>query len=208
MSVWLGLVVIIIRICSSTISNILVRRIWSFPKKSGVLPSLPFMSLVSEWTGFKEIKEAKGDWKGYGVKKFHARWRTGTRVLLANEEHYDSFGLRLNFAFQEAVLDGERVILNVVDKAHLFSGKPSVAFYYASPRKVRNKRILFQAAQMGILFVPVSGFIKNTVGEFLKSFYRQQALTEGALAAHFAMTGEGKIKDGILHQAINPFLVW
>ncbi|MCY4643914.1 MAG: hypothetical protein OXB88_04795 [Bacteriovoracales bacterium] len=160
------------------------------------------------WLDFKARKKAKADWDKFGTGELYSSLRTGTRLLTSRTHFYESLGERLNFAFQEAWVKGERVILNLVNKGHTFTSNPSIAFYYSFPKRVARKRILFQLAEIGLGFIPISDFIKDNVESFISSCYEEQALTEGALAAHFAMVKDGEMKDRILFQGLNPFLTW
>ena len=162
------------------------------------------------WSDFKSSRMAKNNWNGYGQGIFSSEFDKGTRLLEKNRRHYEQpMGERINFAFQDAVFKGEKVILNLLDRNHQFSRRPSIAFYYSDPLKVKKKRIFCQLGKLGLGFVPgLPSILVGQIENFLESLYEEQALTEGALAAHFASSGQEQDKLVVLRQTLNPFFVW
>ena len=60
-------------------------------------------------------------------------------------------------------------------------------------------------AQLGLSFVPLNATIKDTVSNFIKSYYEKQRLTEGALYGYFESLGDRKGMVEIKSQYLNPF---
>ncbi len=159
-----------------------------------------------DYLAFNESKKAKKSWDSYGTDIFFKDLRLANKLLITRPDLYDTLGKRLNYAFQDAMVEGRPVILNLFDKAHMFSGNHAIAYEYEAPEKVRNLRVLFRLARFGLGFVSIPSFIKNTADDFLSSLYFNQALTEGALAAHFASEENFVMKKAVIRQTLNPFI--
>src|SRR5690606_36433601 len=78
---------------------------------------------------------------------------------------------RYNYAFVEVLEDGKRVVKNIINNKHMFSGSMATAYEYAAPNKVRRTRSLLNLAQVGLGFLPIAGWLKNQVDGFIQSFY-------------------------------------
>jgi hypothetical protein len=102
-------------------------------------------------------------------------------------------------------LNGEKVIINLFDNEGVFHNRPAVAFNYSKPTQIVRKRVMLSLAELGISFVPVSDFIKSTVTNFIKSYYENQRLTEGALYGHFESLQDAQGMNQIKLQYLNPF---
>ncbi|EQC46376.1 hypothetical protein M899_2017 [Bacteriovorax sp. BSW11_IV] len=157
------------------------------------------------WFAIWESKAAKADWEKYGVNKFFGEFRAGSTVLRNNKFRYTSTGERINYAFQEAVYKDESVIVNLVNKESMLNSMPAISYSYDAPKKVKRLRTILQLGQLGISFVPVSATIKDMVTKFMKSYYEEQSLTEGALYAHFDLVGNDFMKSELVEQMVNPF---
>lgn len=157
------------------------------------------------WYAKWESDSAANNWESYGANKFYTNFRAGTSKLRANSRRYSSIDTRLNFAFQEVVADGEEQIVNLVNKESMFNSKPGVAFIKSSPAKVRRKRMVLQLAGLGVSFLPLPDFIKNIAASYMKSFYEDQKITEGALFAHFEVEADREMQIELKKQYLNPF---
>ena len=162
------------------------------------------------WTDFKSSGMAKSNWGRYGEVSHSLSREKGSQLFEKNKHRCEKpFGQRINFAFQDVVMKGQGVVLNLQDKAHQFSRKASVAFHFSDPQRIKRKRILYQLSKFGLGFVPLlPDLVVDRVENFLDSLYEEQALTEGALAGHFASLGQNENKNVVLRQALNPFLMW
>lgn len=157
-----------------------------------------------EWFNYFESKRAQENWEKYGVNTFYAsirlsntRWR-GRRDL-------GDMGERLNFAFQESELEGGRVIYNLFHTDHQFSKKPALAYDFSRPNFVMRKRMVVKLAELGVSFLTLPSWIKTSVDSFLKSIYKEQELSEGALFAYFESQEDEEGTELIKRQFFNPF---
>jgi hypothetical protein len=87
----------------------------------------------------------------------------------------------------------------------MFQNRPAVAFNYDRPTQIVRKRVVLNLAQLGLSFVPMSAMIKDNIGNFIKSFYEQQKITEGALYGYFESNGDTKGQEQVHAQYLNPF---
>lgn len=158
------------------------------------------------YLGLAESNRAELDWFKYGFTKFYQNYRLANNRLRKFNYIYQNVGKRLNFAFIDVVENGQREIINLVDKNHMFSSKPHVAYYYDRPNKVFLNRTLIRLSQIGLSFVPfVPERVRNAIDSFADSFYYQQKITEGSLYGYFDSIGDDKMKEQIKIQSINPY---
>lgn len=157
------------------------------------------------WFAFWESKAARSNWSKYGVNYFYSNFRTATAKLRNNTKLYNQVYDRVNYAFQDVDLNGDKVIINLFDNEGVFHNRPAVAYNYSKPTQVVRKRVMLSLAELGISFVPVSDFIKSTVTSFIKSYYENQRLTEGALYGHFESLEDSNATKQLKLQYLNPF---
>tara|TARA_R110000868_G_scaffold345134_1_gene606239 strand:+ start:6107 stop:7318 length:1212 start_codon:yes stop_codon:yes gene_type:complete len=157
------------------------------------------------WYAIWESNAAAADWSKYGVNKFYASVRSANSRLDKHESKYDKIGDRVNYAFQYASYKGDVVVLNKFNGTHMFDGKPAISLNLDRPSKVMRQRIVLQLANLGLSFVPLPSFIKDLAHNFVKSFYEQQSLTEGAMYATFESEGDPRAAKAMAQQALNPF---
>ena len=158
-----------------------------------------------EWFAFWESNNAKADWMKYGTKNFYQNFRLATGNLTKAESLYTEVGERLNYAFQDVTYNNEKVVVNLFDKESMFQSRPAVAFNYDRPTAISRKRIVLSLAELGLSFIPLSSQIKDTAGKFIKSYYVNQKITEGALYGHFESMGNERAMSQIKAQYMNPF---
>ena len=158
-----------------------------------------------QWFAFWESNNAKTNWSKFGINNFYQNYRMGTSSLIKSQNLYSQLGERTNFSFNKVTYNNERVIVNLFDKESLLQNRPAVAYNYDRPTQVVRKRVLLTLAQLGLSFVPLSPIIKDNVGLFMKSFYEQQKITEGALYGYFESNGDTKGQNQIRAQYLNPF---
>lgn len=158
-----------------------------------------------DWFAFWESRAAQANWDKYGVNKFFTAVRFNNNRFRKLSPGFDSVGTRLNYAFQDVVLDGENVVLNLFNTDHMFSSKLSVAYNRDNPNKALRKRMVVQLAELGLSFLPLPSFIKNIGEDFIQSFYKEQVLIEGALYGHFEMNGDQEMLRRLKVMVLNPF---
>lgn len=153
-------------------------------------------------------KMAEGDWTSYGWNSFYTQKRTANATLIKFEGlSYDpSATKRISSAFAIVNENGKKKIVNLFDKANMFSSKPALAYDFEKPNKVMITRFLVKLGKMGLGFVPMPDVIKNFANKFADSTYAQQVITEGSLAAYFTIEGHAGLSTYFSRQTLNPFL--
>ncbi|MCO4753444.1 MAG: hypothetical protein KC478_03130 [Bacteriovoracaceae bacterium] len=155
-----------------------------------------------------ESNKAANNWDRYGVNNFFTLVRSCNTKIRRTTQAYDSVNERYNFAFVEVVENGERVVKNLIDGKHMFSGRAATAYNYSRPNKVKRFRALLNLGELGLGFLPIPGWIKGNVENFLESFYVRQRLSEGSLVGYFESTGKDEMAKAIASQMSNPYLIF
>lgn len=158
-----------------------------------------------DWYAFWESNAAKANWPKYGVNNFFTNFRAGTTNLKNAQSIYSEVNERLNYSFQKVTFNNEKVVINLFDKESMFQNKPAVAFNFDRPTQVIRKRVLLSIAELGLSFVPLNATIKDYIGSFMRSFYANQKITEGALYGYFESNGDVKGQNQVHAQYLNPF---
>lgn len=162
-------------------------------------------------TNIFESNRATADWLNYGMNKFYMQVRAGnTRIrnwegpmTNVNFENVE----KLNFAFASVTHQGSRKIYHLHHMNHSFSSKPSMAYDYANPKKVKRNRALLNIAGVALGFIQIPGWIKSSVINFMDSMYVQQVRMEGALVGYFESTGDQAMINQIYSQRANFYIV-
>lgn len=162
-------------------------------------------------TNIFESNRATADWLNYGMNKFYMQVRAGnTRIrnwegpmTNVNFENVE----KLNFAFASVTHQGSRKIYHLHHMNHQFSSKPSMAYDYANPKKVKRNRALLNIAGVALGFIQIPGWIKSSVINFMDSMYVQQVRMEGALVGYFESTGDQAMINQIYSQRANFYIV-
>lgn len=175
-------------------------------KEADLVYSSVYESRISAMN-LPESNRAASNWLRYGTNNFYNLLRSCNNKIRRSASSYDEINGRYNYAFVEVVEEGQRVVKNLVDGKHMFSGKASTAYYYGEPNKVKRTRLLLNLGELGLGFLPIPGWIKSQVEGFLESFYVQQRLTEGALAGYFESTGDKAMVKEIKRQMSNPYII-
>jgi hypothetical protein len=157
------------------------------------------------WYAIWESNSAKNNWAKYGVNNFFTNYRAASAKLRSNQGKYVEVYDRLNFAFNEVSLEGDKVIVNLFDNESMFKSNPAVAYNYNKTNQVVRKRVMLSLAALGLSFVPVSDFIKENVTNFIKSYYENQRLTEGSLYGYFESNANQSGMIQLKKQYLNPF---
>jgi hypothetical protein len=159
------------------------------------------------WSNIWESNAAAESWNRYGTDIFYRNVRSANTRYRDLIWGYRSVGGKLAYSFAEVTGEKGKMIVNLVDRKHMFSGKPAVAYYYDNPKKITRDRLLMNVAQIAVSFVPVTDSLKNMFNQFVNSFYERQKLTEGALSAYLAINGRHEQARTIVLQSINPFFL-
>lgn len=157
------------------------------------------------WFAFWESSAAKSNWMKYGVNNFYLNYRNATTRLKNATSIYTEISDRMNFAFQRVTFNNEKVVVNLFNNESMFQRRPAVAYNYDRPTQIARKRVMLTLAQLGLSFVPMSAYLKDTAGSFIKSFYAEQKITEGALYGYFESMGESNGMTQVKKQYMNPF---
>ena len=157
------------------------------------------------WYAFWESNNAKANWMKYGVNNFYANFRGATARLTKAGSIYTEVNQRMNYAFQQVTYNNEKVVVNLFDNESMFQKRPAVAYNYDRPTQIARKRVMLTLAQLGLSFVPLPATIKDTAGNFIRSYYATQKITEGALYGYFESMGETPGMMQIKSQYMNPF---
>lgn len=157
------------------------------------------------WFAFWESNNARTNWSKYGVNNFYLNYRNATNKLRNNTKIYSEVYDRIDYAFQEVGLNGDKVIINLFDNEGMFHNRPAVAYNYSRPTQIARKRIMFTLAELGLSFVPVGEGIKGNVTNVIRSYYQNQRLTEGALFGYFESIQNDNGLAQIKAQYLNPF---
>jgi hypothetical protein len=157
------------------------------------------------WYAFWESNNAKANWSKYGVNNFYSSFRVASTNLRTAQPLYTEVGERMNYSFQKVTFNNEKVAVNLFDKESMFQNRPAVAFNFDKPSQIARKRVLLGLAELGISFVPMKAFLKDMATSFIKSFYEQQKITEGALYCYFESNKDIKGTKQIAAQYLNPF---
>lgn len=174
------------------------------PKEGDLVFSSIYESRI-DWFNIWESQAAQADWRGYGLDKFYQQFRLATNRLRDYRHSTDRLGERYNFAFQEADVEGEHVILNLMQTQAMFKSAPATAYNFDEPKKVMRKRVALMLSDLGLSFVPLPQFVKDIASSYIKSQYEQHRIIEGALFAHFEIQNQREMQRNLMIQYLNPF---
>jgi hypothetical protein len=158
-----------------------------------------------QWFMFWESNIAVKTWDRYGTKRFYQELRNANSRFRPFRRNYGQILERLDFAFQKVNFEGEDLILNLFHKQSMFNKRPSIAFNYSKPKKVARLRSVLQLAELGLNYLSLPSFIKSLTGNYMKSFYKEQTLLEGALFAHFESENDEAGMRRLRRQYVNPY---
>ncbi|OFZ48255.1 MAG: hypothetical protein A2381_08455 [Bdellovibrionales bacterium RIFOXYB1_FULL_37_110] len=159
------------------------------------------ISAISYW----ESNQAQAQWLTYGTDAFYNGWRMANRTLLINQQRYGEIGERLTHAFNDVTLNDKKVIINLFDQQSMIQWYPSVAYDYTRPNFVKRRRELHRLVQVGMSFITIPAFFKDTITSYIESTYAKQRLTEGSLYAFFEAHQMDEMKNRMIRQTMNPF---
>ncbi len=157
--------------------------------------------------GWLESQKAKTMWRDYGWSKFDTTLRTA-KSKYRNYKRANSELEHVDYIFYNGfTAKGAKVIYNFSVNEHQYSQKPSIAFYYDYPARVRSIRTAVKLGQFALGFVPkLPGFIKSQVHNFANSYYVNQSLSDAYLYAFFEAGEFEAEKSKIKDQISNPYI--
>jgi hypothetical protein len=164
-----------------------------------------------EATNIFESNNAARDWLNYGMNKFYMTVRAGTATTREWSSGLSTMAFsnvkKLNWAFAEVKHEGSRKIFHLHHKAFMFSMKPSLAFDFSKPKKVKQLRALLNIGATVLGFLKIPNGLKSAAHTFMNSFYVQQVRTEGALIGYFESTGNEPMMKSIYSQRTNLYII-
>lgn len=154
---------------------------------------------------------AARDWLNFGFNRFYQEVRSGNTRIRTWEGPMTNVRFenikKIDFAFAEVTESSARKIYHLHHTAHQFSKRPALAYDYSSPNRVKRNRALLNLAGVALGFIQMPGWLKSNVDNFIESFYVKQVRTEGALAAHFELTGNTNMLNRVYAQRANFYIV-
>lgn len=159
--------------------------------EKALIRSSIFYSRIAFYNLIKRQKALKA-WATYGNKE-QSKWmkkckNTKATVLQACFTHKDGR------------------IYNLVDKKHILSRKPSVAFNYNNPKGVGDDRWMILAAKLALKLAPIPSLVTKPVEKWLESLYADQRRTEGLLYGSAYLAGENSLAAWVKRNTANPTL--
>jgi hypothetical protein len=161
--------------------------------------------------GLMESNNAARDWLNFGINKFYISVRSGNTTVRDWSNGFSALTFsqvkKLNWAFAEVMHENARKIYHLHHKAFLLSSRPSLAFDYSKPQRIKQLRALLNVGSSVLGFLPVPNMIKSAAQTFIQSVYVQQVRTEGALVGYFESTKNSKMVKSIYSQRSNLYIV-
>jgi hypothetical protein len=162
-------------------------------------------------TNVFESNRAANNWLSYGMNYFYMTVRSGNARAREWGGPLSDLGFsgvkKLNFAFAEVTHNNSRKIYHLHHKAHMFSMRPSLAYDFSNPKKVKRMRSLLNIGGVALGFLRLPDWLKSNVDNFIKSFYVQQVRMEGALIGHFESTANEAMMKAIYSQRSNLYII-
>ena len=160
---------------------------------------------------FLTSNAAAKDWMNFGMNSFYRQVRAGNNKMESWRSGMSSTRFeemkKLNFAFAQVKEAEAQKIYHLHHNMHQFSRKPSLAYDFSNPKKVKNNRALLNVAGIALGFIKMPGWLKSNVDNFIKSIYVQQVRTEGALVGHFETMGDPEMVRSVYSQRANFYIV-
>lgn len=154
---------------------------------------------------------AARDWLNFGMNSFYTQVRSGNARMREWQSPFSSVIFqdikKLDFAFVEATNAGARQIYHLHLNAHQFSSKPALAYDYSNPKRIKRNRALLNLGGVALGFIPIPGWLKGSIDNFIKSFYVEQVRMEGALVGYFEQNGDQNMINKIYAQRANFYIV-
>jgi hypothetical protein len=154
---------------------------------------------------------AAADWNNYGINTFYSSVRVGNATINGWKDPFSTLSFseikKLNYAFASVTNEGARKIYHLSHNAHMFSMKPSLAYDYSKPKRVKQLRSLLNIGGVALGFLKLPAFIKVNADRFIKSIYVKQVRTEGALVGYFESTGDTAMMKSVFAQRSNLYII-
>lgn len=158
-----------------------------------------------------ESNKAASDWLNYGMNIFYQSVRAGNYRIREWQSPFSDTRFRnikkLNFSFAQVLEDGVKRIYHLHNSSNMFSARPALAYDYSNPKRVKRNRSLLNLAGVALGFIPIPGWLKGGVDNFIKSFYVNQVRSEGALIGYFESVGNAEMIEKIYSQRANFFIL-
>jgi len=162
---------------------------------------------------FNQLRNIEARWMGYGWNEYYTVARNTDNRLSTSIRagEIDTTSQRIDMSFAAVTSEGgkNKRILNMTNNMHMFSRRPTLAYDYEKPNRVKMFRLYLRLGQIGLDFLNIPAFIKNFVNQFADSFYRPQRLTEGSMIGYleiFPNAANDSLKQNILTQSLHPYL--
>jgi hypothetical protein len=169
-----------------------------------------FEYLIDAMNVFESYRAAR-DWSNYGMDNFYKIIRSGNGRIRDWSGPLSTMNFqdikKLNYGFASVTQEGARKIYHLHLKAHMFSSRPSLAYDYSNPNRVKRSRALLNIAGVALGFINIPSGLKSNVESFMKSFYVEQVRMEGALVGYFESTGDSKMIERIYSQRANFYIL-
>jgi hypothetical protein len=164
-----------------------------------------------EVVNFLESNRAAADWLNYGMNQFYRVVRAGQTKMNTwkgplSDVRFENIK-KINFAFAQVTEENVQKIYHLHLNAHMLSSKPSLAYDFSNPQRIKRNRALLNLGGLALGFIKMPGWLKSNVDSFIKSFYVEQVRLEGALVAHFDLQSNDIMVDQIYNQRANFYIV-
>lgn len=163
------------------------------------------------YTDIFSSNRAARDWLNFGFNQFYGMVRAGNTKIRNWQGPLSGRSFKnikkLNFGFAEVTEGEAQKIYHLHLNAHQFSSKPALAYDYSNPNRIKRNRSLMNLAGVALGFIPVPGWIKDNVHNFLHSMYVQQVRMEGGLIGYFESAGNPVMMRNVYAQRANFYIV-
>jgi hypothetical protein len=162
-------------------------------------------------TNFFESSNAAADWLNYGMNKFYMMVRSGNMTVREWSGPFQTYPFKnvkkINFGFAEVTENDVRKIYHLHTPSHMFTMKPSLAYDFSKPLRIKNNRALMNIGSVALGFLKLPAWLRSSALQFIRSMYVQQVRLEGALVGYFDSTGNTQMRKAIFAQRSNLYIV-
>lgn len=158
-----------------------------------------------DWYKFWESFHARAHWDDYGNDSLAHDRAFCDQMLAQNATDYEQNVVRLGLAHVVVTRNGEKEIVNLLNRKYFLSKKPSLSYSYTNTGRVERQRRLIRVAELGMKIINLP-FATSLATDFADTLYVKQIRTDGALFALFEMQGDAASQSVVLNQSINPLI--
>ncbi|MCB0414895.1 MAG: hypothetical protein KDD50_11210, partial [Bdellovibrionales bacterium] len=155
---------------------------------------------------FFKSKRIQKQWDTFGAKKFDRKKQKASKRLEDPNRELSQIH-RLNYAFIEATENNQSYYFNLLDKVSLLNRKLSIAYDKNNPKAIRFQRVHLTIAQMTLQYLPLPGYVKDKMSNYLSSKYHQQMTTEAALMGYLLSQQKYAEAQMLSRQSLNPYII-